>query len=63
MSVIHCDLCGRLVDTDYEGCDENPDNPNELICGKCSDNINPDKGSTNQTSVDRYGVGALGDGT
>jgi len=65
MSMILCDECGALVDTDFVGCEESPTNPQELICGDCYDAINPDKGDgldNNKTSVDRYGVGALGDG-
>ena len=59
MSVIHCNYCDKLVDADFEGCEEDPNDRQELICGVCFDNINPDKGAS---SVDRYGVGALGDG-
>ena len=62
MSVIHCDECNKLVDTDYVGCEDNPNGNGELICGDCYDKINPDKGTTNP-NIETYPLGALGDGT
>ncbi len=37
MSVLHCDICDSLVDTDYEGCEDNPEGSGDLICGNCLD--------------------------
>ena len=42
MSCFICNRCGDFKDSDFENCEEDPDNNTELICLECYEEIEED---------------------
>lgn len=42
MSMYICNHCDGLKDGDWNTCHEDPNNPNELICDDCNNELDDD---------------------